>query len=350
MNLRDALLCEGKLRIDSWYSNKTLEAPRESRGVTVQITTETFPCGGADVVAAFGKFDVTGVAPMDVFNAIADTASEAEWDHLVGKVTPLGDFYDQQARGFAISYSSPPFAPREVFMWQVVDVDDPSYLWIVRSSNGNSLLHEKKSRATGQVAAQQCLAAYKLQQTATGTHVTFTTCTNSHAWILPSNVVFNLVWGKTVDGMVAIRKHATSLAKERGTSLPSVVLPKFMLETRPFSSDPIEGQAVPPFASCYAPGSRLAYSEAAEAYYDKTLPFWQQPVAKLTMLALETPTWLLWALPAGMFAIGLSIYGIATHTAAMDGSGASKTSHCSCFPRRSTSTSDFESDSERQED
>merc|ERR1719161_129474 len=90
VSVRDALLCEASWRLNSVYGDKSLlEWPKEKDGVTLRITKKNHPCGGNDIPITFGEFE-TDVAPLDIFNVLADTAHQHEYDSLVGKETELG--------------------------------------------------------------------------------------------------------------------------------------------------------------------------------------------------------------------------------------------------------------------
>lgn len=270
--MREALLCEARLRLEKWYGNPAmLDFPKFRDGVTLQITKEGLMCGGDKVIVTFGTFNVTGATGIDVFNALTDLERQKEWDTMVGSSVKLADFPGLRARGFAMSFVAHPFADREVYQWQVANTTDLKDLWVAFSTRTNDLLKTKKPAEKGAVDTQNCLGSYRVKTLPDGTvQVFFTTQVNSHPWLLSAAFVFNLVWGKTVDYIVGLRIQAQKLAAARAGQTPSINLPDFMLRDIQsswlFWKPSQEEELVrPPFASCYAPGSEWARSEAASS-------------------------------------------------------------------------------------
>lgn len=253
--VRENLLCEARLRLQSWYQDKSaLEWPKERDGVELQISHEGLPCGGDNIPVTFGTFCVEGAEPEDVFNVLADVTAQQQWDSMVGSVTQLGEWREQQVTGHTISFVAHPFSDREVYQWEAVNATSKDDLWVVFSTEGNQALHEKKNRQGGAVAAQDCLAAYWVQRHDNGkVHVTFTSQVNSHPFLLSSSFVFNLLWGKTVDYINGLRSRAQLLAKNRHGTPPSISLPEWMYHDAAPGEEPKGSPGVvPPFPQCIA--------------------------------------------------------------------------------------------------
>jgi len=218
VTVREALLCEASYRLGSIYSDKSLlQSEKTKDGVTLRITKKSTPCGGNKIPMTFGEFDAEGVTPLDIFNVLADTAHQQEWDSLVGSETELGEFPEQQAKGVAMSFVAHPFSDRQVFEWEVFNASrDLQDLWVVFSTEDNAMLHAKTERQSGAVHAQDCLAAYHvLAKPGGGVHVVFTSDVNAHPFLLSSEFIFNLMWTKTVDYIDALRTRAQKVAKLR---------------------------------------------------------------------------------------------------------------------------------------
>jgi len=216
--VREALLCEAKQRFETVYGDKSvLDYPKERDNVTLQITRKTYPCGGNNIPMTFGVFEVDDVDPLDLFNVLADTAHQTSWDTLLSGEKELGPVEEQRARGLEQRYDAHPFQDREIFEWQCFNASrDLADLWVAFSTEQNAELHTKADRDSGVVAAQNCLAAYRVQaRPGGGAHVTFTTQVNAHPFLVTSGFIFNIMWGKTVDYINALRDQARKLAKER---------------------------------------------------------------------------------------------------------------------------------------
>lgn len=267
--MREALLCEARLRIASWYlDTNALDWPKERDGVVLQISKEGLPCGGDNIPVTFGHFEIQDAAAEDVVNALSDTDAQQHWDGLVGSVTQLGDWPCEQAQGLAMTYVAHPFADREVYEWEAINTTDPNEMWVVFSTEANVPLHNKKDREGGSVAAQDCLAAYRVQKTASGSiNVTFTSQVNSHPWLLSASFVFNILWGKTVDYVENLRLRSKALAQARGSAPPSIVKPSWMTKDVPEDQIQKGCPAVDlPFERCWsAPKTATAAAQKWEA-------------------------------------------------------------------------------------
>eukprot|EP00933_Yihiella_yeosuensis_P047441 TRINITY_DN43278_c0_g1_i1.p1 TRINITY_DN43278_c0_g1~~TRINITY_DN43278_c0_g1_i1.p1 ORF type:complete len:410 (+),score=59.43 TRINITY_DN43278_c0_g1_i1:155-1384(+) len=296
--IREALLCEAEWRFKNWYGNESLlDWPKERDGVTLRITKTGYPCGGDGTAALFGRFELDEATPEDLFNALTDVDAQAQWDVLIGKVTFLGDFKAQQARGMAISFVAHPFADREVYQWQAVNTTDPNDLWVVFSTRANEVLHAKKPTEHGAVATQNCLGAYRVRRKANGgCSVTFTSQVNSHPWLLSASFVFNLMWGKTVDYINALSSRAKLLAKKRGSAPGKIGLPDWMMQDEPPAvTNQQDVHVVPPFAICYAPGTEFSKAERQHQLLTNDKP---------THYEIQAPEPLPSFLPKGMEATG----------------------------------------------
>lgn len=253
--VRENLLCEARLRLQSWYLDKAaLEWPKERDGVELQLSHDGLPCGGDSIPVTFGTFTVEGVEPEDVFNALADVSDLPEWDDMVGSATQLGEWREQQAMGHTISFVMHPFADREVYQWEAVNATSRDDLWAVFSTEGNEALHAKKDRQGGAVAAQDCLGAYWVQRAEDGkVRVTFTSQVNSHPFLLSASFVFDLMWGKNVDFANGLRSRAQLLAKNRGSTPAKINLPEWMYQDDAPGEGPTGSpDVVPPFGMCTA--------------------------------------------------------------------------------------------------
>jgi len=298
--MREAILCEAHLRLESWYADKSkLDWPKQRDGVELQITNKGKPCGGDDVVVSFGTFD-SDSEPEDLFNALTDCMAQASWDPLVGSVTFLGDFPEEQARGIAMSFVAHPFSDREIYQWQVANTTDPDDLWVAFTTRANDLLHTKKPNEPGAVATQNCLGAYRVQRRAGGgSHVTFTSHVNSHPWLLSTGFIFNIMWGKTVDYIDALRNRAKKLGEARNGAVAEVVIPDYMKSEIPKTSNVAPSEVVPPFASCYAPGTATALTQEWAVGNGNDIPIKQE-------LVVELP-WQLLFIPCFIFVAGVAV-------------------------------------------
>lgn len=216
--VREALLCEARQRFASVYADKGgLDFPKKRDNVTLQITKRTYPCGGNNIPMTFGVFDVDDVEPLDVFNVLADSAHQKNWDSLLAGEKELGAVDQEMARGVEQLFDAHPFQNREIFEWQCFNASrDYKDLWVAFSSEQNQALHAREPREDDVVATQNCLGAYHVEaRPGGGAHVTFTTHVNAHPFFVTQGFVFNLMWGKTVDYINAMREQAQALAKRR---------------------------------------------------------------------------------------------------------------------------------------
>ncbi|CAE7414082.1 unnamed protein product [Symbiodinium natans] len=181
----------------------------------------------------------TNADVIDVFNALADTKGEVEWDDLLMNgpgVTYLGDFPNEFARAAAVSFVARPFPDRQVFQWMVYNstknYDD---MTVVYSTRRNAVLHQRGVEDEGwpAVQAQNCLGAYHVVALPQGgCHVVFTTMVNSHPpWPITAQFVFNIAWTKTAEYIEKLRARAQLLKRRRlSANAPAEpVVPRWLL-------------------------------------------------------------------------------------------------------------------------
>lgn len=265
VNVRDAILCEAHTRLVSWYGGQGqggltphLGEPKDRDGVELQITQDGVPCGGDKVIVTFGKFD-SEVEPEDLFQALTDVQNQMQWDSMVKSVTVLGDFPEQQARGVAMSFGASPFSTREIFQWQIVNTSDPNDFWAASTSESNDLLKSTKALDSGNVEIQNCLGAYRVQRRPQGgSHVTFTSHVNAHPFLVSSEFIFEVMWGKTVDYVKSLQARGQALATARTKQTPPAPSPTFPAWMLDGAKDPdfsTTNKVAIPFSSCAAPGA-----------------------------------------------------------------------------------------------
>lgn len=252
--MREVLLHEAKHRVEDWFLNNQwrqkpppngrLDWPKESDGIQLQITTSNYICDDDGriepwegiqlnkddspprpdaIPITFGRFDVKDADAIDVFNALADTKKQTEWDELLMNgpgVTYLGDFAKEKARGAAVSFVARPFPDRQVFQWMVYNSTlDHKEMWVVYSTRRNELLHQRGVENEGwpAVQAQNCLGSYYVVSLPQGgCHVVFSTMVNSHPpWPITAQFVFNIAWTKTADYIQHLRQRAQLLKRRR---------------------------------------------------------------------------------------------------------------------------------------
>eukprot|EP00930_Biecheleria_cincta_P026279 TRINITY_DN18544_c0_g1_i1.p1 TRINITY_DN18544_c0_g1~~TRINITY_DN18544_c0_g1_i1.p1 ORF type:complete len:352 (-),score=46.03 TRINITY_DN18544_c0_g1_i1:236-1291(-) len=235
--LRERLLCEAQTRIMNWYhgGEEALEAPKEQDGVSLRLTVDHKPCGGDNIPVTFGEFEIIGVRPVDVFNVLADTAYETQWNSVIGTSAVLGTFPDQGAVGVQETYPTgiPFVKAREVFEWQVYNASfSNENFWVAFSTDDNQALHEKSPKKYDTVEVQNCLGAYHLRPSAQGSHVAFTQQLNSHPFLVNSKVVFEMSWRKQISFINSLRKRAAAQAKQ-GLGKMETGLPATLLEDNP---------------------------------------------------------------------------------------------------------------------
>ncbi|CAE7676140.1 unnamed protein product [Symbiodinium pilosum] len=240
--------------------NGRLDWPKEEDGIQLQITTNNYVCDEEaritpwegiqldkenqpprpDVIPiTFGRFDVQDADVIDVFNALADTKGEAEWDDLLMNgpgVTYLGDFPQEFARAAAVSFVARPFPDRQVYQWMVYNssksFDD---MMVVYSTRRNAELYKRGVEPEGwpAVQAQNCLGAYHVVALPQGgCHVVFTTMVNSHPpWPITAQFVFNIAWTKTAEYIQKLRARAQLLKRRRLAAGAPVepAVPRWML-------------------------------------------------------------------------------------------------------------------------
>mmetsp|Transcript_30155 Transcript_30155/g.69602 ORF Transcript_30155/g.69602 Transcript_30155/m.69602 type:complete len:400 (+) Transcript_30155:60-1259(+) len=269
--LREVLLTEAQHRLQDWFLNKDwvqhpppngrLDWPKESNGIQLQITTNNYICDEEPKIEpwegirldkdhepprpdaipiTFGRFDVQHADVIDVFNALADTKREAEWDELLMNgpgVKYLGDFPNEFARGAAVSFIARPFPDRQVYQWMVYNssksFDD---MMVVYSTRRNAPLYQLGAdfkEGWPAVQAQNCLGAYHVVALPQGgCHVVFTTMVNSHPpWPITAQFVFNIAWTKTAGYIEKVRERAQLLKRKRLASNSPLepVVPRWLL-------------------------------------------------------------------------------------------------------------------------
>lgn len=229
---REAVLCEARRRILSMFPHKELlEDPVGRDGVSLQISKQTWPCGGGDIPITFLTLDIPNATPEDMMNAMLHTESQAKWDSSqVDTANVIGDFPSLQAQGIAVSYRAPfPFASRELFEWQLVDVSDPDDMWAVWTTDSNENLKSKRQANGGAQVSEDCLRAFRVQRKADGSvRGTFTSQFNGHPFLVSASFVFRISWTKIVDDLIHLRERTQKLAAARGSTPPKLDIPAWM--------------------------------------------------------------------------------------------------------------------------
>lgn len=313
--MREALLAEAYHRLHDWFLNKDwvqkpppygrLDWPKEENGVQLQITTTKYPCDTEEAITkmeaglqefswdsskpkptcdnipiTFGRFDVEGVEPIDVFNALSDTAAQKEWDTLVGDVSIIGDFEIEAARAATLTFVAHPFPDREIFQWMVYNATkDNKDMIVVYSTRRNDVLHQLKAQAPWPtVMAHNCLGAYQVVALPQGgSHVIFTSMVNSHPpWPITAEFVFNLLWTKTAEYIFHLRDRAQLMKKQRlarGETVGTTLLVPRWLVYDGESPDPTQSgsvtyinnvsKTIPPYAGLDYVADVAAYFQIA---------------------------------------------------------------------------------------
>jgi len=194
---------------------------------------QNVPCGGDSVPVTFAEFDVAGARPVDIFNTMLDTPLQKKWNTQCSSVTPLGEWLDQGARGWAVIFKIPFVSEREFLQWQVADADfAKEEFWLAFSTQNNDDLQEKSPIRDGAVMAQNCLGAYHITKGPNGAHVVVTQQVNVHPFIaFPLHQVLDIfptAWQGTIDFVNQMSHHARQLALA-GASANETVAPAFML-------------------------------------------------------------------------------------------------------------------------
>merc|ERR1719356_1903940 len=115
----------------------------------------------------FGVFDVDDVEPLDVFNVLADSAHQKNWDSLLAGEKELGAVDQEMARGVEQLFDAHPFQNREIFEWQCFNASrDYKDLWVAFSSEQNQAL-AKRRRGAGEEAEPIVPAAELFDEDAT---------------------------------------------------------------------------------------------------------------------------------------------------------------------------------------
>jgi len=223
IRVREALLCEAQRRFHDFVAGRVaLEAPKSKRGVTLHVSEHEKSCGGDDVPITYGEFDVEGASPLSVFNAMTDTKHELEWNKILRTVGVIDEFPEEGAFGIKETYPSGLFvvAEREIFQWFVFNASaETQEYWLAFSTLNNDKLHEKSDMVSGDVAVQNCLGAYYMRPSATGSHVFFTQHVNPHPPMISQKMLFELTWGKQVDFVDTLRLRAKQLESQSDQKL-----------------------------------------------------------------------------------------------------------------------------------
>jgi len=286
---RDVLLGQARTRIQTWYTDPSLmEAPKTRDGVTLRMLKQNMPCGGDSVPVTFAEFDVAGVRPVDIFNTMLDTPSQKNWNTQCSSVTPLGDFLEQGARGWAVTFKIPFVSERELLQWQVADADfAKEEFWLAFSTQSNEELKEKSPVQAGAVSMQNCLGAYHITKGPNGAHVVITQQVNVHPFIaFPMHQVLELfpaAWQGTIDFVTQMSHQARQLYAS-GSSANATVAASFMLKDEAIAVP--SGPASPIYMRAHAfPKLKPARPEQA-GFFSRLLPSPLQCAA----LALLVPT------------------------------------------------------------
>jgi hypothetical protein len=225
--IREAILAEGKLRLQQWYQNKTLlQLPMWRDGVKVQLSNADVPCGAPGDVepepVSFGDFNISGVRPIDVFNTLVDVERQMEWDQSISSVNLLGDWPDEGVQGLNYVYPTGVtfIADREIFEWAAYEADFAKQEFFVAfSSLANARLHDARVAVEGTVHIENCLGAYWIRpHSGGGAQMTFTHHLNSHPPLsLSPRFVFSILWNRDVDWVNTFKEGCRATARRNGS-------------------------------------------------------------------------------------------------------------------------------------
>lgn len=235
---REVLLEQAHKRIEDWYTNPQLvEAPRTRQGIAVRMMKNDMMCGGDTVPVTFAEFDVEGARPVDVFNTMLETNKQKDWNNQVRSAVPIGDWPDEGARAWAVTFNIPLVNAREFIQWQVADADFANEdFWLAFSTQNNGDLERRHPVDGGTVESQNCLGAYHITKTLTGSHVIITQQVNVHPFFnLPLHQIldfFPVAWQGTINFVHEMSANARKLAA-LGAPLNNASAPAFMLAEPP---------------------------------------------------------------------------------------------------------------------
>lgn len=226
--LREEMLCKARARLNQYSEGwLSLQPSRKKDGVVICRSQKGPTCGGDNVPVTFGEFDVEGAHPVEVFRVLAgDGRGRPAWNPAITGWSAIGDFPELGVRGFREIYPSgvPFVADREIHQWVAFDesksvADEDTEYWLVVSTERNDELKRRLPLASWDVEAQNCLGAYRMVPTASGSHVFFTQQVNPHAWPVPDSVVWEMSWQKQVDFINALRHEVTARRAAAGAGV-----------------------------------------------------------------------------------------------------------------------------------
>lgn len=238
-SFREELLGLARDRINVFYVDAgNLDDQKSESDVRFSLSKDNKACGDTGIPLTFVEYDVESdgkaeVRPVDVFNVLSDVLNQPHWDSFCAKTTFLGDFQQQQSRGYSALFTAKPFGNRELYEWQVAAANfTTEEFWLVFTSLDNDVLLQKKAPEPGSVPMLNCLGATRITKTAKGAHVIASNQPNSNAGVVDPRTVANIGWHDTVEFAVHVRQQAQEHAKLHWES-NKTVLPKWMLEDRP---------------------------------------------------------------------------------------------------------------------
>mmetsp|Transcript_4530 Transcript_4530/g.8285 ORF Transcript_4530/g.8285 Transcript_4530/m.8285 type:complete len:339 (-) Transcript_4530:41-1057(-) len=169
-----------------------MDVSQDRAGITVKMMKKDRECGGLGVPVTFVSFNISGVRPVDVFNAMLDTQAEMKWNSECNSVTLIGEYPEQGARGWSVTFEFPLGGDRDFVQWQTADIDfEKEDFWLVYSTLNNDMLLRSHHLREGAVSAQNCLGAYHITKNPDGsTHVVMTQNVNVH---IPLNFPVHLM-------------------------------------------------------------------------------------------------------------------------------------------------------------
>lgn len=271
---REVLLNEAHERLVEWYGHPSLLAVSQVRsGVAVGMMKEDRECGGLGVPVVLSSFNVSGARPVDVFNTMLNLSAQLEWNDQIKSVTLIGDYKEQGARGWSITFGVPLAGDREFVQWEAADADfSKEEFWIVYSTLNNQLLIQDHPAAKGSIAAQQCLGAYHITKNVDGSaHVVVTQNVNAQVPLpFPLHLALSLfppAWSYTIK-FVNQLSDQSRLQASLGWNKGKTDAPAFMLQHAAYLQNPSTIDMLFPKQRATAevvPGSILVYVLAALA-------------------------------------------------------------------------------------
>jgi len=252
-SIRAAILEEARNRLESWYADQdALNLPYWSWKASIQQSKQWFSCdfdgGDMQVPVTFGQFNVSGAAPIYVFNALSNVELQMSWDSTVSQVHVLKDDEEDGVRGVQMELPSGIFMvpAREVFEWLAFNASlKDQEFWFAITTQKNEPLHEVRHPDKQAVEANNCLGAYWIRPCPAGgekncpvgnpqnccpdggSRVLFTSHVNVHPPpVISAKTIFDASWPKQIEWINALKKRAWELVKADAdsTSSPSVVI------------------------------------------------------------------------------------------------------------------------------